>query len=60
VKLALTTGHAGPVILRSTLFEKAFDGSVKTEGAMALRKFAAKKGGAYTFTRAASAACTGG
>jgi alpha-L-fucosidase 2 len=58
VKLGLTTGHAGPVSLRSTLFEKAFDGSVKTEGAAASRKFVAKRGGQYTFTRASSAACT--
>jgi alpha-L-fucosidase 2 len=57
VSLALTTGHAGPVTLRSTLFEKDFKGSVKTEGAMALRKFVAKRGGTYTFTRTGTAAC---
>ena len=57
MKLALSTGHAGPVTLRSTLFEKEFDASVKVEGAMASRKFVAKKGGQYTFTRAASASC---
>ena len=53
VKLALTTGRAGAVSVRSTLFEKAFDGSVKTEGAQALRKFMAKRGELYTFDRAA-------
>ena len=57
VKLSLTTGHAGPVTLRSTLFEKGFDGSVKTEGALSARKFTAKRGGQYTFTRAASVSC---
>jgi alpha-L-fucosidase 2 len=56
-KLALTTGHAGVVSLRSTLFEKGFDASVKTEGAMASRKFMAKRGGQYTFTRAAAVIC---
>jgi alpha-L-fucosidase 2 len=58
MKLLLTTGHAGPVSLRSALFEKKFDASVKLEGAAALRKFTAKRGGQYTFTRAASATCT--
>ncbi len=58
--LALTTGRAGPVNLRSTLFEKEFGGSVKTEGTMATRKFVAKKGGQYRFTRTSAAACTGG
>ena len=57
VQLDLATGHAGAVVLRSTLFEKGFDGTVKTEGAMASRKFMAKRGGEYTFTRAASVAC---
>jgi alpha-L-fucosidase 2 len=57
VQVALTTGHAGPVSLRSTLFEKGFDASVKTEGVMASRKFMAKRGGEYTFTRADSVAC---
>jgi alpha-L-fucosidase 2 len=56
-KLALTTGHAGPVSLRSTLFEQGFDASVKTEGAMASRKFIARRGGQYNFTRAASVGC---
>ncbi len=56
-RLALTTGHAGSVRLRSALFEKGFDASVKTEGAMASRKFTAKRGGRYTFTRAAAVAC---
>jgi alpha-L-fucosidase 2 len=57
VNLALTTGHAGVVNVRSALFEKEFKGSVRTEGAQALRRFAAKKGGLYTFTRATSVAC---
>jgi alpha-L-fucosidase 2 len=57
VNLTLTTGHAGPVTLRSTLFEKAFDASVKTEGVQASRKFMAKKDGEYTFTRADAAVC---
>ena len=57
VKLLLTTGHAGPVSLRSALFEKKFDASVKMEGATASRKFTAKRGGQYSFTRAASATC---
>jgi alpha-L-fucosidase 2 len=57
VNLALTTGHAGAVSIRSTLFEKGFDGSVKTEGAQALRKFIAKRGGEYTFSRAAAVEC---
>jgi alpha-L-fucosidase 2 len=58
VELILTNGHAGPINLRSTLFEKAFEGSVKTEGAMATRKFMAKRGGEYIFTRGESAGCT--
>jgi alpha-L-fucosidase 2 len=57
VNLALTTGHAGVLNVRSTLFEKEFEGSVKTEGAQALRRFSAKKGGLYTFTRATRVAC---
>ncbi|HEU4781033.1 MAG TPA: glycoside hydrolase family 95 protein [Steroidobacteraceae bacterium] len=57
VKLALTTGNAGPVNLRSTLFEKGFDASVKTSGVMATRKFMAKRGGQYTFTRTDATAC---
>jgi alpha-L-fucosidase 2 len=57
VKLLLTTGHAGPVALRSSLFERGFEGSIKTEGATASRKFIAKRGGQYTFTRAAKAIC---
>jgi len=57
VKLVLTTGHAGPVSLRSTLFEKGFDASVKTQGVMASRKFTAKRGGSYSFTRTASVSC---
>jgi alpha-L-fucosidase 2 len=56
-KLVLTTGHAGAVNLRSALFEKGFDASVKTEGTQATRKFVSKRGGQYTFTRAASASC---
>jgi alpha-L-fucosidase 2 len=52
--LVLTTGHAGAVTLRSTLFEKRFDGSVKAEGDGAVRKFPAKRGAEYTFTRTAS------
>ena len=51
VNLALTTGHAGTVDLRSTLFEKAFDASVKTQGKGPLRRFNARRGGEYTFTR---------
>jgi alpha-L-fucosidase 2 len=58
-KLTLTTGRAGPVNLRSAMFEKAFDASVKTEGVRASRKFTAKRGGQYTFTRAKSASCAG-
>ena len=54
-KLVLTTGHAGSVSLRSTLFEKEFKGSVKTEGTAAARRFVAKRGGQYTFTRVAAA-----
>ena len=57
VKLALATGHAGLVTLRSTLFEKGFDGSIKTEGVMASRRFMARRGGQYTFTRAATVTC---
>jgi alpha-L-fucosidase 2 len=56
-KLSLSTGHAGPISLRSTLFERGFDASVKTEGVMATRKFMAKRGSQYTFTRAATATC---
>jgi len=56
-KLVLATGHAGPVALRSSLFEHAFDASVKTDGTLASRHFMAKRGGQYTFTRAASAGC---
>jgi alpha-L-fucosidase 2 len=56
-KLVLTTGHAGPVNLRSALFEKAFDASVRTEGTQATRRFLAKRGGQYAFTRVASADC---
>jgi alpha-L-fucosidase 2 len=57
LNLDLTTGHAGVVSIRSTLFEKGFDGSVRTEGAQALRKFMAKRGGEYTFSRAAAVEC---
>jgi alpha-L-fucosidase 2 len=56
LQLTLTTGHAGPVSLRSTLFEKKFNDSVKTKGTGALRSFIARKGGLYKFTRA-TAAC---
>jgi alpha-L-fucosidase 2 len=56
-KLVLTTGRAGPVNLRSALFETAFDASVKTEGTQAMRRFLARRGGQYTFTRGASAGC---
>jgi len=56
-RLKLTTGHAGPVSVRSTLFEKRFDASVKTEGSGASRRFTAKRGSEYTFTSVASAAC---
>jgi len=45
------------VSLRSKLFESGFDASIKTQGAGALRKIMAKRGGQYTFTRAASAGC---
>jgi alpha-L-fucosidase 2 len=55
VNLGLTTGHAGPVSVRSTLFEKKFDAGVKLQGATALRTFMAKKGGVYTFVRTAAA-----
>jgi alpha-L-fucosidase 2 len=58
VKLVLATGHAGTVQLRSTLFERGFEGSIKTEGATAARTFVAKRGSSYTFTRSASAGCT--
>jgi alpha-L-fucosidase 2 len=57
VKLVLTTGHAESVRLRSTLFEKGFDANVKTEGTLASRKFVAKRGGNYTFTRSSPASC---
>jgi len=53
-RLVLTTGHAGAVTVRSAMFEKAFDGNVKTTGAAAVRKFTAKRGGDYTFTRTAT------
>ena len=53
-QLVLTTGHAGAIVVRSTLFEKAFEGSVKTDGVAAVRKFTAKRGGEYTFTRTSS------
>jgi alpha-L-fucosidase 2 len=56
-KLVLATGHAGPVQMRSALFERGFEGSIKTEGATAVRTFIAKRGGQYTFTRAASVPC---
>ena len=56
-KLVLVTGHAGPINLRSSLFERAFDASVKTEGTMAARKFVARRGGSYTFTRGDSVRC---
>jgi alpha-L-fucosidase 2 len=57
-QLVLTTGRAGAVTVRSVLFEKAFEGSVKTEGAAAVRKFTAKRGGEYTFTRTATCDAT--
>jgi alpha-L-fucosidase 2 len=57
VKLAITTGRAGPVNLRSTLFETGFKASTRTEGEMATRKIMAKRGGQYTFTRAPSVNC---
>jgi len=53
-QLVLTTGHAGAIVLRSTLFEKEFDGSVKADGAGAVRRFTAKRGGEYTFSRTAT------
>jgi alpha-L-fucosidase 2 len=56
-KMVLTTGHAGPVSLRSAMFEKSFDGSVKTEGTQSTRRFMSKRGGQYTFARAESAGC---
>ncbi|HEY6124620.1 MAG TPA: glycoside hydrolase family 95 protein [Steroidobacteraceae bacterium] len=59
VKLVLTTGHAGPVSVRSSSFEKGFSGSVKTEGAADWRRFMARRGGEYTFMRTAAAACAG-
>jgi hypothetical protein len=36
VKLALTTGHARPVSVRSTMFENSFQTSVKTDGTQGL------------------------
>jgi alpha-L-fucosidase 2 len=57
VQIDLTAGHAGVVNMRSALFEKEFEGSVKVDGAMASRKFVAKRNGIYTFTRAESVAC---
>jgi alpha-L-fucosidase 2 len=56
-KLKLTTGQAGAVSVRSALFEKEFDSSAKTQGAGALRKFTAKRGGEYTFNRGAKVVC---
>jgi alpha-L-fucosidase 2 len=56
-KLVLTTGHAGAINLRSSLFESDFDASVKTEGTLASRRFTARRGGSYTFTRTATARC---
>jgi alpha-L-fucosidase 2 len=59
VKLQLKTGRGGAVNLRSRLFEQGFEASVKTEGTQASRKFTAKRGGKYSFTRAASVSCGG-
>ena len=56
-KIVLTSGHAGPVSLHSAMFEKAFDTRAKLQGAGAARKFMAKRGGDYTFSRAASVSC---
>jgi alpha-L-fucosidase 2 len=56
-KLTLTTGHAGPIAVRSSMFERGFDASVKTEGVAASRKFTAKRAGRYTFARAAAVTC---
>jgi alpha-L-fucosidase 2 len=57
VNVALVAGHSGPLRLRSTLFEKEFEASVKVEGALASRRFTAKRGGEYTFARAATVTC---
>jgi alpha-L-fucosidase 2 len=56
-KFALTTGHAGVINLRSSLFESGFEASVKSEGTLASRKFTARRGGSYTFTRSDTARC---
>ncbi|MEJ0087559.1 MAG: glycoside hydrolase family 95 protein [Pseudomonadota bacterium] len=57
VKLSFTTGHAGPVNVRSALFTRGFDASVKTEGALDKRKFMASRGGSYSFSRGAAVGC---
>src|SRR5688572_12996522 len=67
VQFDLTTGHAGAVILRSTLFEKGFDlrfdktskpKALKTEGQTFT--FNARRGATYTFSRGAAVACASG
>ncbi|MEO8063326.1 MAG: glycoside hydrolase family 95 protein [Pseudomonadota bacterium] len=57
VKLALTAGHTGPLTLRSSLFTRGFDASVKTEETQTTRKWMASRGGQYTFTRGATVGC---
>jgi alpha-L-fucosidase 2 len=57
VRLALATGHAGAVNLRSTLFADGFEANVKTEGTQNARTFVASRRGHYVFTRDAKANC---
>ena len=55
-RIALTTGLAGPLALRSRLFAGAFDGP-RVAGSAERRTLNARRGGEYVFTRAAGAAC---
>jgi hypothetical protein len=65
--LELEAGSEGPITVRSPLFEKPYDvafanasrpKALETGGQTFI--FQARKGGLYTFTRAASVDCGGG
>ena len=55
-EITLSTGRAGPLALRSSLFSQAFEGP-RLAGTGEQRTLIAKRGGEYLFTRAAGATC---
>jgi alpha-L-fucosidase 2 len=63
-RIVLTAGSAGPLTLRSALFEKPYDVRFDKSGKPAALKsegqtftFQARRGSTYTFTRGAAVAC---